>query len=797
MRFPWAVKSRFLPRNRGRVFFERLLVFVLAFSWMFSGWPSVESLDFPPKVREAQAATTGQVYPTLGATVSETPWSDDTWNTPTNIYSDNAATANVIASTFDNGDQTWVLKATGFDFSSIPDDATINGVTVRVNAWYRSGQGSGSLDLCQLLNVAKVKSGTNNCSTPTALTTTNSTVITKGSSSDLWGLALTPAWLKTAGFGVALGVLSTAANTDADIDYVTIEVTYTVTSDVLTVSSAANQSFSAGSAATANSPITIDEISTTATTAANDIRVKIPSSFNMTWDETDTAATVNVAPALSQYTSAYLTNDLPTITLDNSGVAYNPLTDSLFFIVNGTPTIYEFTISGTHVRTISMTNFIDTEGIKWMYGTTYAVTQERVPYDIVIITIDAGTTTIDKSSGTVITPTMTVTTNLGMEGIAYDAANDWFYVVTEKQAAGGAGGRVFKVEMDATTTEYATLNSVLLAMGYTDLADIDYDPVSGHFFLLSQENSAIIEATPAGVVLRTRAISTSEFAQVEGMDFSPDGDHLFLAGEIDDYQHLVRSSKVSPTVSYEDSNKTLVVNVTSSFAGSETVQISDLKFKNFSAASSADNLELEIANDNTTAAYDDKTITVTAAALTADIVNASYVTVGSPAMAMNNSTFSFPCHAVTGSFGTASQQIYVNNNDGADSGWVLTLAAQATTDVWDSAGTDYDFNDPTGSGCTDGADADSVGGQMTVDPSAATLAVGQCGSCTTSSVTKGASSAFNEGTTNSITLLTAAAGSDDIGDWTLQGVGISQMIPAEQPIASDYDINMVLTVTAS
>ena len=126
------------------------------------------------------------------------------------------------------------------------------------------------------------------------------------------------------------------------------------------------------------------------------------------------------------------------------------------------------------------------------------------------------------------------------------------------------------------------------------------------------------------------------------------------------------------------------------------------------------------------------------------------------------------------------------------------MAAQATTNIWDSAGTDYDFNDPTGSGCTDGADAgDSVGGQMTVDPSGATLVVGQCASCVTTNVTKGSSSSFVEGTTNTITILTGATASDDIGDWKLTEVSISQKIPAEQPAASDYDINMVLSIAAS
>ncbi len=191
------------------------------------------------------------------------------------------------------------------------------------------------------------------------------------------------------------------------------------------------------------------------------------------------------------------------------------------------------------------------------------------------------------------------------------------------------------------------------------------------------------------------------------------------------------------------------------------------------------------------------TQTINAGSLAIDIVDGSYVTVGSPTIGMSAVTFSFACQTSTGTFGTATEQIYVTNPDAADNGWTASVAASATTDVWDSAGTDYDFNDPTGSGCTDGGDTDSLGGQMTVDASGGTLAAGQCSSCTTGNITKGSSNAFDEGTTDSITLLTAAADSDDIGDWTLQGVSISQEVPAEQPAAADYDINIVVSVAAS
>lgn len=106
---------------------------------------------------------------------------------------------------------------------------------------------------------------------------------------------------------------------------------------------------------------------------------------------------------------------------------------------------------------------------------------------------------------------------------------------------------------------------------------------------------------------------------------------------------------------------------------------------------------------------------------------------------MSAKTFSFSCQsggsASTGTFGTSSQAIYIKNPDASDTGWTVDLAASSPTAVWDSA-VDYDFNDAGGSGCTDGGDADSLGGQMTVDPSGGVLAVGACSTCTTTSVTK-------------------------------------------------------------
>lgn len=169
-------------------------------------------------------ATTGAKSPTAVVTVSESPWSNDDWVSAVNIYG--AGYASVTGTTFDSGDQTYVLKAYGFDMSSIPADANIVGVTCVVVAKYASALAS--INLCQLLDISRAKVGTNLASTPRALTTSDASY-TFGGSSELWGNALTVAWLQDADFGVALGCIAGGSgnnNVDVYIDSVTLEVTY-------------------------------------------------------------------------------------------------------------------------------------------------------------------------------------------------------------------------------------------------------------------------------------------------------------------------------------------------------------------------------------------------------------------------------------------------------------------------------------------------------------------------------------------------------------------------------------------
>ncbi|MBA2279148.1 hypothetical protein H0V99_01770 [Candidatus Saccharibacteria bacterium] len=182
--------------------------------------------------------------------------------------------------------------------------------------------------------------------------------------------------------------------------------------------------------------------------------------------------------------------------------------------------------------------------------------------------------------------------------------------------------------------------------------------------------------------------------------------------------------------------------------------------------------------------------------LSVDIVNSSGASVTSPSVSMTTATFSFNCLTSTGTLGISSEKIRVTNYT-TTATWTLSIAATSgATSNWTTGTNTYDFNDGGGApaGCGDGGDTDTIAGQLTVNPSVSTLT--PISPCTSTGVTKGSSTAYVEGTTNSVTLLTGGATAGTNCTWDLTGVGLSQRIPPEQ-VNGTYSLSLTLTIVAS
>ena len=89
-------------------------------------------------------------------------------------------------------------------------------------------------------------------------------------------------------------------------------------------------------------------------------------------------------------------------------------------------------------------------------------------------------------------------------------------------------------------------------------------------------------------------------------------------------------------MSFEDGDRTLVLNVNTDFADSDTLTISGLNYFNFTAVSTADNLELEIDNLGNVVDEDDKTIVVSDVSISSAAPQT--FTVGDPSTAASTIT---------------------------------------------------------------------------------------------------------------------------------------------------------------
>lgn len=173
------------------------------------------------------------------------------------------------------------------------------------------------------------------------------------------------------------------------------------------------------------------------------------------------------------------------------------------------------------------------------------------------------------------------------------------------------------------------------------------------------------------------------------------------------------------------------------------------------------------------------TQSITAGSLSTDVRDGAGAIVASPSFSMSSVAASTAAQTSTGTFGTSTQRIAVDNPGGANNGWTLALNATTPgTGAWTSGGNTYAYNGTTATG------------QLTVNPTLGAI-VATTGTAT--NVTKGTSAVFT-GTTP-ITLMVAATASEDIWSGYITGIGLSQAIPAGQALGS-YTLSMTQTVTA-
>lgn len=183
----------------------------------------------------------------------------------------------------------------------------------------------------------------------------------------------------------------------------------------------------------------------------------------------------------------------------------------------------------------------------------------------------------------------------------------------------------------------------------------------------------------------------------------------------------------------------------------------------------------------------------TASALSADIVDAAGNSISSPSLSFAAKTYDFVCQTNSLVLGTSTQKMRVSNYS-AQPGWGISIAPTAGVGaLWGDGTNSFDMNDSGGAGCTDGADSDSFGGQLSVKPSTGVITPT---GCTNTGVILGTDTAFSQGAVDSIEIASANSSAALNCLWDITGVTLSQTIPAEQAISTGYTLSLTLTIVA-
>lgn len=134
-----------------------------------------------------------------GATAGNRPIGDNAWADSSNVTADDGSNAtNTQTSTVS---QTQGLAATDFDFSEIPDDATIDGIEIRFEISADIDSSDPNVPELRLIGSDDVDGALNRFSDIGAVTT-SPTVETGGGATELWGeTRLSPADIKDVDFG--------------------------------------------------------------------------------------------------------------------------------------------------------------------------------------------------------------------------------------------------------------------------------------------------------------------------------------------------------------------------------------------------------------------------------------------------------------------------------------------------------------------------------------------------------------------------------------------------------------------
>ena len=408
------------------------------------------------------------------------------------------------------------------------------------------------------------------------------------------------------------------------------------------MASAANQVFTVGQAPTGVSPITVTDAATATITAANDIRIRVPATSNMTWNTAVTTATVTGSAAAKVSSTVSYEDGGKTLVLNvttNFATSDQLVVSGLQFASFTAPSAGDY-LQLVVTGAAGATNASDSRTIQIVTPPTLASAANQV---FVVGQAPTGVSPITVTDDA--TPTITAANDIRIR-IPATLTTTWNTALTTATITGSGAGKV------SPTVSYADAGKTLVLNVTSDFAGGDQIVVSGLQYqsFTAPSGSDYLQLVIFGPGGSTAA-SDSRTLQIVQPTLASAANQVFAVGQAPtaiaaitvtdaatpgitstkDIRIRIPASlnmtwnsglttptlggsaagKISPTVSYEDGGKTLVLDVTGDFAGNDQIVVSGLQFQSFTASSAADYLQLVVTGPGgATNASDSRTIQI-------------------------------------------------------------------------------------------------------------------------------------------------------------------------------------------
>jgi uncharacterized protein YjiK len=238
---------------------------------------------------------------------------------------------------------------------------------------------------------------------------------------------------------------------------------------------------------------------------------------------------------LSNYTLT-ATYNLPGVAASEaSSVTWNWDTDTLFTLGDEGRAIVQVSKTGQQINSMSLTGFLDTEGMTYIGGGRFVVTEERRQQAFLLTYTAGGTVNKSALQMAQLGPALGDgdSGNIGVEGLSYDPRTGTFVVVKEKSPQA-----VYEAGINFPTGSVTTSTLFNPALGVTDLSDVQVlatvpsllgGPDADNLLIYSQESRRLLEVTRSGTVLSF--FNLPLFGDAEGVTIDGNG-NIYIVDEI-------------------------------------------------------------------------------------------------------------------------------------------------------------------------------------------------------------------------------------------------------------------------